>query len=253
VPAQNACLKFNRPFENAGPTGGAEGDWVMPHEGPLLLRFLAKLLFDILPASLASIIGGILFTHYQMGYAGAPRPPTEQAAPASAEMIRLLRDEHAAIVDFLKAQTAAEKSRLAAEDEASARSVAEARAAVAATVAAAAVPASVVAASRRPEPTVAAAKPAVSRGRAPVAATPHAPLVIAQAEQSGGSRSAAPPVGNSGSLLARTLDFKDRVVDATLHVIGTLGSIPSLIASGGERVGASNANAPVGRLVGASS
>jgi hypothetical protein len=36
-------------------------------------------------------------------------------------------------------------------------------------------------------------------------------------------------------------------------VIGTLGSIPSLIASGGDRVGASNANAPAGRLVGASS
>jgi hypothetical protein len=90
----------------------------MPHDGPLLLRFFTKLLFDIMPAALASIIGGILFTHYQMGYAGAPRPAVEQAVPASAEMIQLLRDEHAAIVDFLKAQTAAEKSRLAAEDEA---------------------------------------------------------------------------------------------------------------------------------------
>jgi hypothetical protein len=47
----------------------------MPHDGPLLLRFFTKLLFDIMPAALASIIGGILFTHYQMGYAGAPRRP----------------------------------------------------------------------------------------------------------------------------------------------------------------------------------
>ena len=226
----------------------------MPQDGPLLLRFLSKLLFDIMPAALASIIGGILFTHYQMGYAGAPRPAAEQAVPASAEMIQLLRDEHAAIVDFLKAQTAAEKSRLAAEDEASARSVAEARmvTALSAGPAAAAAP---VAAPRRPEPTVTAAKSAVSRGRAAAAtaATPHAPLVIAQAEQSGGSASAAPAAGNSDSLLAKSLDFKDRVVDATLHVIGALGSIPSLIASGGDRVGASNANAPAGRLVGASS
>jgi hypothetical protein len=223
----------------------------MPHDGPLLLRFFTKLLFDIMPAALASIIGGILFTHYQMGYAGAPRPAVEQAVPASAEMIQLLRDEHAAIVDFLKAQTAAEKSRLAAEDEASARSVAEARMAAASS---AAVPAAApVAASRRPETTVMAAKSAVSRGRATAAATvatPHAPLVIAQAEQSGGG---APAAGKSDSLLTKTLDFKDRVVDATLHVIGTLGSIPSLIASGGDRVGASNANAPAGRLVGASS
>ena len=219
----------------------------MPHDGPLLLRFFTKLLFDIMPAALASIIGGILFTHYQMGYACAPRPAVEQAVPASAEMIQLLRDEHAAIVDFLKAQTAAEKSRLAAEDEASARSVAEARMAAASS---AAVPAAApVAASRRPETTVMAAKSAVSRGRATASATtPHAPLVIAQAEQS-----AAPAAGKSDSLLTKTLDFKDRVVDATLHVIGTLGSIPSLIASGGDRVGAPNANAPAGRLVGASS
>ena len=226
----------------------------MPQDGPLLLRFLSKLLFDIMPAALASIIGGILFTHYQMGYAGAPRPAAEQAVPASAEMIQLLRDEHAAIVDFLKAQTAAEKSRLAAEDEASARSVAEARMVTA--LSAAPVPAAApVAAPRRPEATVTAAKSAVSRGRvvAATAATPHAPLVIAQAEQSGGSASAAPAAGNSDSLLAKSLDFKDRVVDATLHVIGALGSIPSLIASGGDRVGASNANAPAGRLVGASS
>ena len=132
----------------------------MPQDGPLLLRFFTKLLFDIMPAALASIIGGILFTHYQMGYTGAPTPAVEQAVPASAEMIQLLRDEHAAIVDFLKAQTAAEKSRLAAEDEASARSVAEARMAAASS---AAVPAAApVTASRRPETTVMAAKSAVS-------------------------------------------------------------------------------------------
>ena len=225
----------------------------MPQDGPLLLRFFTKLLFDIMPAALASIIGGILFTHYQMGYAGAPRPAVEQAVPASAEMIQLLRDEHAAIVDFLKAQTAAEKSRLAAEDEASARSVAEARMVTL-----------VRGAGTRRRAGCGVTAPGADgdggkvcrepgQGAAATAATPHAPLVIAQAEQSGGSASAAPAAGNSDSLLAKTLDFKDRVVDATLHVIGTLGSIPSLIASGGDRVGASNANAPAGRLVGASS
>ena len=112
--------------------GCAKGDWIMPHDGSLLLRFLAKVVFEIVPAALASVVGGILFTHYQMGYSGTPKPVVEQAAPASAEMVRLLRDEHAAIVDYLKAQTEAEKNRLAAEDEASARSVAEAKAALAA-------------------------------------------------------------------------------------------------------------------------
>jgi len=243
--------------------GCAKGDWIMPHDGSLLLRFLAKVVFEIVPAALASVVGGILFTHYQMGYGGTPKPVVEQAAPASAEMVRLLRDEHAAIVDYLKAQTEAEKSRLAAEDEASARSVAEAKAALAAaaiaatpapTPAIAATPAPTTAVSRRPNAIVPAVKVAANRGRAPAAAPPRAPLVIAQVEQSGGAASAQPPAGNSESLLAKTLDIKDRVVDATLHVIDTIGSIPSMIASRGDHAGASNATVPpAGRLVGASS
>ena len=99
-----------------------------------------------------------------------------------------------------------------------------------------------------------AVKVAANRGRAPAAAPPRAPLVIAQVEQSGGAASAQPPAGNSESLLAKTLDIKDRVVDATLHVIDTIGSIPSMIASRGDHAGASNATVPpAGRLVGASS
>lgn len=243
--------------------GCAKGDWIMPHDGSLLLRFLAKVVFEIVPAALASVVGGILFTHYQMGYGGTPKPAVEQAAPASAEMVRLLRDEHAAIVDYLKAQTEAEKNRLAAEDEASARSVAEAKAALAAAAIAAtpaaapviaAAPAPTTSVSRRPNAIVPAVKVAANRGRAPAAAPPRAPLVIAQVEQSGGAASAQPPAGNSESLLAKTLDIKDRVVDATLHVIDTIGSIPSMIASRGDHAGASNATVPpAGRLVGASS
>jgi hypothetical protein len=240
----------------------------MPYDGSLLLRFLAKVVFEIVPAALASVVGGILFTHYQMGYGGTPKPAVEQAAPASAEMVKLLRDEHAAIVDYLKAQTETEKSRLAAEDEASARSVAEAKAALAAaaiaatpapTPAIAATPAAAPAvASRRPSAIMPAVKVAANRGRAPAVATssvaPRAPLVIAQVEQSSGAASAQPSTGNSESLLAKTLDIKDRVVDATLHMIDTIGSIPSMIASRGDHAGTANASAPpAGRLVGTSS
>ncbi len=226
----------------------------MPHDGSLLLRFLAKVVFEIVPAALASVVGGILFTHYQMGYGGMPKPPVEQAVPASAAMVQLLRDEHTAIVDFLKAQTEAEKSRLAAEDEASARSVAEAKAALAAAAIAATPAAAPAAASRRPSAIVPAVKVAANRGRAPASAAPRAPLVIAQVEQSSGAASAQPSTGNSETLLAKTLDIKDRVVDATLHVIDTLGSIPSMIASRSDHAGSSNASVPpAGRLVGASS
>src|SRR5215472_802076 len=92
-------------------------------EFPLLARFISKFVLDILPAALASVIGGFLFTQYQIGRA-AP-PPTQQASPASAEVLALVRDEHEAIVGYLNAQMAAEKSRLAAEEAETARAVAE--------------------------------------------------------------------------------------------------------------------------------
>ena len=97
---------------------------------PLLGRFIAKLV-DVLPTALASLIGGFLFTQYQAGYRLAPQPAAEQAAPASAEMLQLVRDEHAMIFDYINAQTAVEKSRNAAEDKEDARAVAEAKPAAA--------------------------------------------------------------------------------------------------------------------------
>ena len=152
---------------------------------PLLGRFIAKLV-DVLPTALASLIGGFLFTQYQAGYRPAPQPAAEQAAPASAEMLQLVRDEHAMIFDYIKAQTAAEKSRNAAEDKEDARAVAEAKPAAAPV-------------TRRP---LVAAAPAVSRIKvSAVAATPapavHAPRVIAQVEQTAAgapeSRRRTPP------------------------------------------------------------
>lgn len=221
----------------------------MPYDAPLLVRFFAKLVLDILPAALASVIGGLLFTHYQLGYAVAPKPGAEQAAPASAEMMRLLRDEHAAIVDFLKAQMAAEKSRLAAEDEESARAAADAKMPTGA-------------ATRRLAAAVVGAKSVAVRSKAQAVATApipaHAPLLIAQAERSDGAASAAAapvetPARDPNSLLAKTLDIKDHVVDATLHVVGAIGSIPSWIASMGDRIGGSNtSSSSAGRLVSAS-
>ena len=83
-PPRTACLKFNRPFEKlaAGGTGSCStaavmrrGTGAMPaHEVPLLVRFLGKLVLDILPAALASVIGGFLFTQYHFGHAAAPQP-----------------------------------------------------------------------------------------------------------------------------------------------------------------------------------
>ena len=149
-------------------------------EAPWLARFLGKLVLDILPAALASVIGGFLFTQYHFGLAAA-RPAAEQAAPASAEMMAMVRDEHALIVNYLKAQTAAEKRRDLAEDADTARAAAAARAAADAKLADALF-ASQAAAQQSAAPAV-QAKAAAAHPKPPaaLAAAPHAPLAIAQA------------------------------------------------------------------------
>src|SRR6516165_6285176 len=94
---------------------------------PLLARFGSKLVLDILPAALASVIGGILFTHFQISRMTSP-PAAEQTTPVSAEVLALVRDEHDAIIGYLKSQIAAEQNRLAAQDAETARAVADAKA-----------------------------------------------------------------------------------------------------------------------------
>src|SRR6202030_1900990 len=90
------------------------------HDAPLLKRFVGKLVVDILPATFVSVLGGVIIAQYQLNHAAASHPPTEQVVPASAEMMQLVRDEHAVIIDYLKTQMAAEKNRHAAEDAAAA-------------------------------------------------------------------------------------------------------------------------------------
>jgi hypothetical protein len=210
------------------PTGVVSQTALYQHNLPLLVRFFGKLVLDILPAALASVIGGFLFTQYQFGHTAAPRPATEQAAPASAEMMQLVRDEHAMIVNYLKTQMAAQKSRLAAEDEETAHAAAEAKAAMAAAAH------RIVAAGTAP-------KAITPRSKTPVVATvsipAHAPLVIARAEPNDAATAVEGPAPQPQTLLAKTLDIKDHVVDGALHVVSAIGSIPSWIASMGDRIG----------------
>jgi hypothetical protein len=199
-------------------------------EAPLLARFLGKIVLDVMPAALASVIGGFLFTQYQFGH-GVPHPALEQVQPASAEMMALVRDEHAVIIDYLKAQTAAEKSRLAAEDTDAARPAPDARVAPDAPI-------------RHVAAVVVAAKPAAPRNKVPVAAAamPRAPLVIAQAGPNAelatmpadGAASGDRLARDPDSLLAKTLDLKDHVVAATRHAVSAIGDVFSSV---GERIG----------------
>lgn len=97
-------------------------------EMPFLSRFFRKFALEVLPAALASLLGGFLFAQFHAGSSPASLPPAEQVTPASPEVMALVRDEHAAVVGYLKSQMAAEKKRLAAEDAETAQAVEVARA-----------------------------------------------------------------------------------------------------------------------------
>jgi hypothetical protein len=204
------------------------------HETPLLKRFVGKLVVDVLPATFVSVLGGFIITQYQFNHTAVSRPATEQVVPASAEMMQLVRDEHAVIIGYLQTQMAAEKNRHAAEDAA----VADARLAAAEPSAPAAVPAP------RPVATAVAIKPVPARTKVATAPVlpPHAPLLIAQTDQAVSATPVAEPAPapESKSLLTRTLEVKDHVVGATLHVVSAIGNIPSWIASMGDRVSGSS-------------
>ena len=82
----------------------------------LLKRLVDKIVKDALPAGLASILGGLLLTHFQIDR--VPQPTTVKVTQASPEMMQLLRDEHGLIIDFVKEQVASEKNRGGADQSA---------------------------------------------------------------------------------------------------------------------------------------
>jgi hypothetical protein len=217
-------------------------------EFPFLARFVGKFVFDILPAALASVIGGFLFTQYQLGRA-APPPPAEHVSPASAEVLALVRDEHDAIVGYLKSQMTAEKNRLAAQDAETARAVADAKAAQEqdnevgekALAEQNAVDSKLPAAApARHLASAMSAKVVLPRAKAAAAPNPVAAMQVAmvQSEQNPQQNAASADrlARDPDSLLAKTLDLKDHVVAVTKQAVSALGD---MFASVGERFGGS--------------
>jgi len=218
------------------PAGVAEWRGIVPQDFaasrrlPWLLRLLDKLVLDILPAASASVFGGLLLAHYQFGHPAAPRPFGEEAEPASAEMMTMVRDEHAAIMAYLNSQIAAERGRDLAADAELARAAADAKAAAEARAAADQAPAADAAMTRSAASAVAAK---AVHGKA---APPHAPLVIAQAQpvDNGAIAAGNAPASDPDSLLAKTLDIKDHVVAVTRHAASV---IADAFAAVGARIG----------------
>ena len=188
----------------------------MRYPQTLVARLASKLVLDILPATTASLVAGLLFTHYGLGRV---TEPAAQVAPASAEMMQLLRDEHGAIISFLNAQLEREKAELASGD-APRRGSGEAAA-----------PATV----RTP---VIAAKPVIPHARMAVAASASAPLVIAQVQET--ENPGPPPPPAPQVLVAKTMGLKDHVVSVTHRVVSALGEIPNWVGLIGDRWGGTN-------------
>lgn len=203
---------------------------------PLLRRLFAKLVHDVMPTALASIIGGFLITHFQFGR--IPAPPA--AAPASAAMMQLLRDEHALMVDFVQAEVAKEKVQPAAAEAPSSAPTAAMAVSDADSPAAAYAP--------RVMTAVSAAKPS-PRGKAPAVGA-SLPLVIAEAQP---NDAVEPVARNDDSLLAKTIGLKDHVFAVTQGVVTAISGIPSWIGSLGDRIGGRDASPrPAADLVSAS-
>ena len=208
-----------------------------PGDVPWPVRFAGKLVLEVLPAALASVIGAFLFAHYQFARPADPPPAAAEAAPASARMLQLVREEHAMLRNLLVAQAVAEKSHDAAADAAEARAAADARLAASAMHRVAA---------------MAPAKADVPRGKPlAVAAAASVNSAVSVAAPASASGAALPPILVAGtahdarsapaptrvSLVERTLAVKNDVVAATLHVVMAIGGIPSWI---GHRFGADN-------------
>jgi len=205
----------------------------MRNKAPILGGLLRKLLLDVMPTAFASAIGGFLLTHY--GFNRAAEPVAAQVAPASPEMMQVLRDEHGLIVNYLKAHVANEKKQLAAAD-------AEPRVAAVEPQPAAVSPAPP---ARPTVATVAFAKPPQPRSKVPaVDAAQAAPLTVAPSlsppPTTAEAANAAP--ANSNSLLARTIGIKDHVVAATQSVVSAIGGIPSWFGAIGDRIGGDEPN-----------
>ncbi len=85
---------------------------MVPVSRDLLARFARKLFGDLLPAALVSVVGTVLLAQLGVGRVPVQAPPAAQAA--GPDMVQMLRDEHALIVEFMKRDAEAKQQTDAA-------------------------------------------------------------------------------------------------------------------------------------------
>jgi hypothetical protein len=206
-------------------TAAPEVDQAPFDKVPWGLRFLGKLVIEVLPAALASAIGAFLFAHYQFAQPAPVAGTVAASAPASSQMLQLVREEHDMIHDFLVAEQAAEKNRDTGVTTAVAATDAKPDVQPTTHVAAA------DKASARPKPTVVAN---LAPNGATSTATAQLPQVLVVSAQPGAIVAPPPPPPAHPSIVGATLAVPGHVVSMTLHAVMSIGGIPSWI---GHRVG----------------
>ena len=187
---------------------------------PALSRFYSKLLYELLPAAIASAVGGMVFNHYAK--APVATPAAAIVSPASAELLQMVRDEHAVFVDYLKknAETR-QQAELAAEQDAKRISAAEqaAREARAAEARALALAAH---ATEKPDRKLAAKQPLLHPDRA----VPSEPLQLHAVA------AVTAPVSPAATITAPPTYSDDSFIMAKLRgATATVESIPSWVRS----------------------
>jgi hypothetical protein len=177
-----------------------------------VLKFLSTFAFAILPAALASVIGGLLFTQWRNAPAPRANAALVEEAPAE-QMQEAVRDAHASIANYLASQhMAAEEAEIAR-----AKAFEEARRKAARSEAVEPKPA----AKRRVAETAKAPRPPAERQDNAVIGEP---LVLAPAAIS-------PPRGPIASAIATAGELKDKVV-------ATFGGVRDFIGNvGGKLLG----------------
>jgi hypothetical protein len=230
-------LKFDQSFEKS------QREWVGMRQPetmqstamtpvPRSVVLLGSFVLEVLQAALASLIGGLLFVHYQFSRPAIAPEPAAAASPASPEMVKLVRDEHAMLRQFLAAQEAVQQREIAADDE-------DARAQPAAKLPAAKGHAGVGVAVAKPIPPRHRTANAATAALAVTPAPGSAAVVIARAQQIPGPAPAAAPAHDEPALIADTLAVKDQVVGVALHAVKVMGGIPVWI---GRRLGGDDLN-----------
>jgi hypothetical protein len=83
---------------------------------PFLSRLFSEPRYGILPAAIASVVGGMLVSHYS--YLSVAAPVAAVGTRAGAEMMQMVHDEHAIITSYLQKYTEVRQQvDLAAEQE----------------------------------------------------------------------------------------------------------------------------------------